>query len=271
MINKTIIKRKKDIKPTKSILIVGLPGIGNVGKLVAEHLKREFNAEKIATVYSPHFPHQVVMLKNGGIRLVNNRFYLIKAKKPSGNDIILLTGDAQAVTPEGQYEVNARIVDFFKNELDGRFVYTIGGYNIGEGMGTKPRVFGNATDKKVINQFKGSDVVFGKSRGVIWGSAGLIIAFAKMQKLDGVCLMGETTNFLDVDASAAKAVIIQLSKRLNLDINTADLDKIIERTAKAVMELEKQVGNLNLGQQPYPISSGKPGGDESERRPSYIR
>lgn len=270
MINKTIIKRKKDIKPTKSILIVGLPGIGNVGKLVAEHLKREFNAEKFATIYSPHFPHQVVMLKNGGVRLVNNRFYLIKAKKQSGSDIILLTGDAQAVTPEGQYEVNARIVDFFKNELDGKFVYTIGGYNIGEGIGSNPRVFGNATDKKVIDQFKGSEVVFGKSKGVIWGSAGLIIAFAKMQKLDGVCLMGETS-FLDVDASAAKAVIIQLSKRLNLDINTANLDKIIERTAKAVRELEKQVGNLNLGQQPYPLGSGKGGGDESERMPSYIR
>lgn len=266
MIDRTIIKMKKGTKLNKPILIVGLPGIGNVGKLVAEHLKREFHAEKFATLYSPHFPHQVVMLKNGGVRLVNNRFYLIKNKKNS-NDIIILTGDAQAVTPEGQYEVNSKIVDFFKNQLGGKFIYTIGGYNIGEGLGKSSRVFGNATDKGVVGQFKNTDVIFGKSKGVIWGSAGLIIAFAKMQKVEAICLMGETS-FLDVDASAAKAVLIQLSKKLSLDINTADLDKIIERTAKAILELEKQAGNLNLAQQ-YPM----PGGEdkEGERRPSYIR
>jgi hypothetical protein len=268
MIDKTLIRRKKGIKTNKPILIVGLPGIGNVGKLVVEHLRRELGAVKIATLYSPHFPHQVVMLKNGEVRLVNNRFYLIKAKKPSGNDLILLTGDAQAITPEGQYEVNSKIVDYFIEELDGKFVYTIGGYNIGEGMVGKPRVFGNTTGKNVIEQFKNTDVIFGKSKGAIWGSAGLIIAFAKMRKLDGICIMGETS-FLEVDASAAKAVIVQLSKKLNLNINTEDLDKIIEKTAKAVIELEKQVGNLNLGQQ-YPIS-GKEIGPGESANPSYIR
>src|SRR5580700_446866 len=166
MIDKTIIRMKKDVKPNKPIIIVGLPGIGNVGKLVAEHLRKEFGAEKFATMYSPHFPHQVVMLKNGGVRLVNNRFYIIKAKKPMTNDIILLTGDVQAMTPEGQYEVNSKLIDFFKNELQTKFIYTIGGYNIGgEGLTEKPRVFGNATDKSVISQFKGTDVIFGKSKG----------------------------------------------------------------------------------------------------------
>ncbi|MGD0728521.1 MAG: proteasome assembly chaperone family protein [Candidatus Micrarchaeaceae archaeon] len=267
MITKTVIKRKKGIKANKSILVVGLPGIGNVGKLIAEHLKKELNAEKIATLYSPHFPHQVIMLKNGKIRLVNNRFYIIKAKKPNTNDIILLTGDAQALSSEGQYEVNAKIVDFFKQELDGQFIYTIGGYNIGENMATKPRVFANATSSEVIKQFKGSDVIFGKSKGVIFGSAGLIIAFAKMQKIDGVCLMGET-GFLEVDASAAKAVLLQLSKRLNIKTNTTNLDKIIEKTAKAVKELEAQMGG-SMGQpMPYPIG-GK--AEKDAPHPSYIR
>lgn len=269
MIEKTTIKMKKGIKPNKPILIVGLPGIGNVGKLVVEHLRREFEAKKFATMYSPHFPHQVVMLKNGGIRLVNNRFYIIKAKERR-SDIILLTGDVQAVTTEGQYEVNAKIIKFFKEELGGGYIYTIGGYNINEGAVQNPRVFGNVTDKKLIVQFKGTEVLFGKSRGTIFGSAGMIIAFAKMERLDGVCLMGETS-FLSTDASAAKAVIIQLSKKLNLDINTGNLDKIIERTAKAITELEKQVGGLNIGQpQGYPAVGGKDN-DDDNRRPSYIR
>lgn len=268
MIQKTTIKMKKGLKFNKPVLVVGLPGIGNVGKLVTEHLRKEFKAEKFATLYSQHFPHQVVMLKNGGVRLVNNRFYLIKGKK-NGPDIILLTGDVQAITPEGQYEVNAKIVDFFKNRLGGNYIYTIGGYSIGEAMTSKPRVFANATGQKVIDQFKGSSVIFGKSKGMIWGSAGLIIAFAKMANIDGVCLMGETS-FLDVDASAAKAVIIELAKKINLNVNTADLDVIIEQTAKAVRELENQAG-MGMGQQmPYPLGgTGTP--KDEHGHPSYIR
>lgn len=268
MINKTIIKMKKGIKPHNPILIVGLPGIGNVGKLVAEHLKRELKAKKFATIYSPHFPHQVVMLKNGGVRLVNNRFYLIKLKKQQ-NDIVLLTGDAQPITPEGQYEVNAKIIEFFKEQLGGQFVYTVGGYNIGNGMrGSNPRVFGNATGKDVISQFKGTNILFGKSKGTIWGSAGLLVAFAKMNNLKGICIMGETA-MLEFDASAAKAVIISLSKKLNLDINTADLDKMIERTSKIVSEIEKQMGGINLGQQYQQLGQEGPVGKDT--KPSYIR
>lgn len=265
MIDRTMIRKKKGLKLNKPILVVGLPGIGNVGKLVAEHLKKEFKAERIATLYSPHFPPQVVMLKNGGVRIVSNRFYLIKSKKAGGSDIVILTGDVQAVTTEGQYEVNARIVDFFRNGMNGKFIYTIGGYSLGEAIPSKPRVFGNATGKEVINMFKGTDVIFGKSKGIIWGSAGLIVALAKMQKMDAVCLMGETS-FLDVDASAAKVVTIQLAKMLGLNVNTANLDKIIEKTANAVRELERQAG-MSIGQQQGQYVPPT----DNEHKPSYIR
>ena len=139
-------------------------------------------------------------------------------------------------------------------------------------MPSKPRVFGNATTKGVIDQFKGTDVIFGKSKGIIWGSAGLIIAFAKMSDLDAVCLMGETS-LLDVDASAAKAVTIQLAKKLNLNIKTDDLDRIIDKTAKAIRELERQAGGVNIGQQfQFPSPGPAQGAEEASRdRPSYIR
>jgi uncharacterized protein (TIGR00162 family) len=232
----TIIKMKNDVRLNKPILIVGLPGIGNVGKLVAEQLRREFKAVKFATLYSPHFPHQVIMRKDGGIRLVNNRFYYIKQK--AGNDIVILTGDVQAVTPEGQYEVNEKIIDFFKEKLGGTFVYTIGGYSESESIIKEPRVFANATSAETIKQFSSLDIHFGKTKGAIWGSAGLILAFAKMKKLEGICLMGET-GLLDADPAAAKAVIMVLAKKLNLNVDTKKLDEMIENTAKALKALEQ--------------------------------
>lgn len=264
--NGTVIRVSKDVKPNKPILIAGLPGIGNVGKLVVDHLRRELRAEKFATLYSDHFPHQVIMLKSGGVRLVNNRFYYAKSKSKNGNDIVLLTGDVQAVTPEGQYEVNSKIVEFFK-KLDGTFIYTIGGYSIAQGIVKNPRVFANVSRKEIISQFKGLDIKFGESKGIIWGSAGLIIAFAKMQAMDGICLMGETA-FLEADANAAKAVIETLSKKLKLEIDTAGLDKIIKKTNTALQGMEQQIG---IGMPPaggVPIAGE---GADLTQKPSYIR
>src|SRR3972149_6895941 len=45
-------------KLTDPIFIEGLPGIGNVGKLAAEHLKDELKAVKFAEIYSKYFPPQ---------------------------------------------------------------------------------------------------------------------------------------------------------------------------------------------------------------------
>ena len=63
---KTTIYYDKKVKLHNPILVVGLPGIGTVGSLVGEHLKTSLNAKKFATLQSPHFLHQVLMLKNGG-------------------------------------------------------------------------------------------------------------------------------------------------------------------------------------------------------------
>jgi len=258
---KTTIVFKKGIKLRDPIMIVGLPGIGNVGKLVAEHLRREYKAKKFATLYSSYLPDRVVMLKNGRVRLSNNSFYLLKAKKGIKNDIVLLTGDAQGISSRGRYEINAKILDFFREKLKGSFIYTIGGYNAGTALVKAPRVFGSATSKRVVEQFKGSDVVFGKAHGFIMGSAGLIIAFSKMRGMDAICLMGETS-LLDVDASAAKVVLLVLAKRLNLHINMGKIDKMIEDTAKFVRDLERQVA---VGTQLEQLHK------EPEAHPSYIR
>ena len=249
-----IIKNEK-IKLKDPILIAGFPGVGNVGKIVVRHLKKEFKAKRIATVYSPGFPPQVVMKRNGGIRLLNNSFYLIR--RPA-NDIVLLTGDVQAMTQESQYEINEAIVDFFANDLGGKFIFTVGGYNSGDNNIETPKVFANATDPSVFKSFKKSDIVIGKSRGTIMGSAGMILAFAKMKKLSGICLMGET-RIMDLDASAAKAVLIVLSEAIKLKVNTNNLDIIIKSTAEAIKEAEKQM-NSQGGQ-----------AIDGESQPSYIR
>ncbi len=229
---KTRIYYKKH-KFRKPILVVGLPGIGSVGALVGEHLKAELEAKRFATLYSPHFIHQTLMLKSGYTRLISNRFYY---KELKSNTLILLLGDTQAPTPEGQYEVNEEIVRFFKH-IGGKMIYTIGGYSAGNQIIQSPKVFGVATDKKTKDALSKKGVIFGKTNGAIWGAAGLIVSFAKKYKIPAACIMGET-GVLEIDANAARAVLQTLNKVIAVDVNLDNIDKIKKETDRLIKELE---------------------------------
>ncbi len=261
--DKTKIYYNKKVKLTDAVMIVGLPGIGNVGSLVGRYLKTEFNAEKFGTLYSPHFPHQVIMTKKGGMRLVSNRFYRFKNKahgkggkggKNHNGDIVLLVGDTQAASPEGQYEVNEKIIQFFKH-IGGKTVYTIGGYNINNQYVHTPRVFGVASNKTLRATLSKSGIIFGKASGMIWGSAGLLPAFAKKHNLNSACIMGET-GLLEMDANSAKSVLEVLSKVLGMKINLENIDKIKQETEKMLKNLEDLAKHGEGGTDNKPSSEG---------------
>lgn len=244
----------KSIKLNDPILFVGLPGIGSIGSLVGEHLKNELKAKKFATLYSPHFPYQIIMLKNGGFRLVNNRFYYYKGEKGK-SDLVILLGDAQPITSEGQYDVNERIVEFFK-KLGGRRIYTIGGYTMGAQYVKSPKVFGVGTDADTISSIKSHGVTPTEATGMsVMGSAGMIVAFSKKHRIKAACIMGET-GLVEVDANSAKAVLGVINKMLGMEIKTDNLEKLRGETERMLKELEE------ASQGPHP---------EQEGKQSYIR
>lgn len=178
------------------------------------------------------------MLKNGSFRLVSNRFYFAKGKR-GRSDIILLMGDAQPLTPEGQYEVNEKIVEFFK-QMGGTRIFTIGGYSMGGQYVKTPRVFGLATDSDTVSQIKRLGVTPTDSTGMsVLGSAGMIVAFSKKHKISAACIMGET-GMLDVDANSAKAVLQVIGKVLGMEIKLGSIDKLRGETEKMLGELSDQ-------------------------------
>ena len=75
---KYITKKPKLKNP---ILIEGLPGIGNVGKLAVEHLIDSIKAVKFAQLYSKDFPPQVFINPDGTIELVKMNFIIGKQRR----------------------------------------------------------------------------------------------------------------------------------------------------------------------------------------------
>jgi uncharacterized protein (TIGR00162 family) len=222
---KTVIKELVNIELKNPILVEGFPGLGMVGSIATQYLVNQLKAQKMATLYSPHFPYHVIVDKKGGARLLRGDFYFLK-NDGGENDFIFLTGDSQAQTIEGQFEVANSILDFAEKKKV-KTIITIGGYrNEVEdspkvvAVSTNPTLFEKALKAKAISSEAGTPIV---------GTAGLLVGMAKFRKLDAICLLGETRGYLP-DPKTAKSVIEILQGILGVKVDLKGLDKEIEQS-----------------------------------------
>lgn len=250
----TSIVEIEKIKLKNGVLITGLPGIGLIGRVVGKYLVDELKAKKVAELISPHFPHQVFMTKKGGMKLIKNKFYLVKTKT---QDILILVGDVQAINSYGQYEVADVVLEYIKR-IGGKKILTVGGYSTGKINETR-RIFGVVTSKNMLKQFKKNGVVFGVARGSIVGAAGLLPALSKLKGLEGGCLMGETHGGY-VDVAAAKNIVVMLSKMLGFKIDTTKLEQKAKDGEKVLKKIEEELQRNAIT--PY---------EPTEKDVSYIR
>ncbi len=216
-----VFKEKPNLRDP--VFIEGLPGVGNVGKLAAEHLVDQLKAVKFAEIFSKFFPPQVLVNDSGVIRLVSNEMYYV-SRPEAANDLVIMTGDYQGLTPEGQYELSDRTLQVIK-ELGVKRMYTLGGYGLGR-MIDKPRVLGAATDQKLVEEMKLNGVTFSKGEpgsGIV-GASGLLLGLGNIYGIGSVCLMGETSGYF-VDPKGAQAVLEVLAKILGVKIDFAELEE----------------------------------------------
>jgi len=225
---------KPDVKD--AVLIEGLPGIGNVGKIAAKHLIKELNAKKFATLYSHTFPPQVLIRKNGTILTMKNDFYYWKSDRGT-KDLIFVTGNTQSATPQGQYELAELIWDVAK-PYGISSLYTLGGLGIGR-IVEKAKVYGAVTNPKLIPELEKLGVIIKREGiGQIIGISGLLLGQSMRNKVDGVCLMGETSGYY-LDPNSAKSVAEVLTRCLDLKIDMESLRKRARDTEKRMAEAQE--------------------------------
>ncbi len=217
-------------------LIEGLPGMGYVGKLAAEHLAEELHAKKFAELYSPHFPHHVAIEPGGVLRLVKNDFYHASS---NGKDIIIVVGDAQAVTPEGHHEVVEKILDVAE-QFGVKQLFTLGGYATGRYSKTKPKVVGVFSSPELIEEYKKYDITIERGGGPIIGASGLLLGRGKLRGMSGLCLLGETHGMV-VDHRSAKVVLEVLNNILGIKVDMTHLEHRAKETERMLERIRKEM------------------------------
>lgn len=232
----TIIKVLEKPKLRKPMLIEGLPGIGNVGRIAAGYLISELKMKKFAELYSPHFLPLVLLHDNAVAATLKCEFYYCK----SGCDLIVLTGDTQSISPEGHYDVCDKILDFIE-KLGVKEIITLGGFAEPQPV-AEPKVIGAVNDKDLLKKYEKFGIDFGKEHtvGTIVGASGLLLGLGKIRGMNGLCLMGETIGLpMVTDPKAADKVLQVLSKILGVKLDLTKLEKTIKEMEEKIRKTEK--------------------------------
>ncbi len=217
------------------ILIAGLPDSGRVAKIVLDHLIKTLKAVPLGYLYSDYLPPRVLLKPDGTPELMKHEFYYwlnTDSTDGGGHDLVLYTGDAQPILPEGAFRLSDAVVNLAQ-QLGVETLVTVGAFITGR-ISDNPKVYGAASEKDLVKELKSLDVEIIDSGAVTWMN-GLIPGLAKVRNLKGLFLSGETSGFM-VDPRAAMLILRVLIRKLGLQIEMKELEAQAKEIDDALKE-----------------------------------
>lgn len=273
------VKYHKKTKSRNGVMIIGLPGVGLVGRLAAEYLATSFKGVHVASLYSDAFPPNIISTPDSTVHIIRNEVFKISTKKgKKARDVYVLVGDAQpALPPQGfynaQHAFSADLIEL-ASKLGCKSVYTIAGLPSQDRVKQGSKVSALATTKEAFKQLKGSYTKTGPGLPVN-GAAGLALQYALMNGLDGACLISTTSPELvypDFGAAAAILKVLDSSLSLGLDVKVLDKkSKEFEVQLKKALKAQEFVPKQQQQEIPRGYEFPKEQVKNDGRFPSYIR
>lgn len=232
----------------KPILLMGLPGMGMVGKMTVAYLIEELLAEEVVRIYSSFFP-SICFLDKGGLgRLTRCEIYAANDTKPN---FLLFTGDCQPLSC-GMVQVISTVLDVAQ-ETNVDTVIAIGGLRTQNGPDVAAFVF-SEEDATFLEKYKLEML----SSGQVTGAVGVMTALAAERGIKSFGMLGRLYSEAPVDPTAAQNVLRKLVDIYKLDL---DLDKFSDMIEEA---REKEVIREKL------VESIREKTDEEERSSCYF-
>lgn len=233
----------KKPKLKKTTFIEGLPGIGNVGKVVIDFIVDELDAKKIYEITSNTFPHSVFVNENNLVELPKIEMFY---KKCNGHNLLLMGGDVQPIDEVSSYEFSEKILDLIEG-FNTKEIITLGGIGLAE-IPKKPKIYCTGNSKKIIEKYKSKkihDNLYGIV-GPIVGVSGLLLGLASKRKIDAIALLAETYGHpMYLGVKGAREILKVLNDKLNLNINVNKLEKEIRYIEKQIVKRTEELSNIS--------------------------
>lgn len=228
-----LVKKLKRVQFRNPIMIEGLPGMGNVGKITVDFIIESLKASKVYEISSYNFPNCVFVNEKGNTELPKVEIY---HKKLKNRDLFLVSGDMQPSDDRGCYEFCDKLLDIFQKSK-GKEIITLGGMGMEEPP-KKPKIYCAGTDNGIMKKYMVNGVKSSKGViGPIIGVSGLLTGLAKERGMKGVSMLVETLGMPTyLGVKEARELLKILNGKLKLGLNMKELDKEVKVIEKEINE-----------------------------------
>ncbi len=241
------------------ILVASWPGIGNIGIIAVDTLRRILEAEELGEIepWEFFYPNRVLIRKGvlESLEFPTSQFYF---KRIRGGDIVFFIGEEQPteggrIYAEGKKAYHmANLVLDVAERFGCRRIYTSGAAVALIHHTTKPRVWAVPNGQSLISEMRAyqntvlmSDIEGRGGHGHITGLNGLLLGVAKKRGLEAICLMGEIPVYLQglplSYPKASKSVLEVLSHNLKVEPNLDTLDELDRKAQQRIEEFYQQI------------------------------
>ncbi len=242
------------------VMIVGWPGIGDVGLVAVDTLRATTEAVELGEIESWDFFYpKKVIIKTGileDLEFPTNKFYF---KRFERNDLIFFLGEEQPKkqTASGYAEGEeayrmANLVLNVAEKFGCRRIYTSGAAVAFTHHSVRPRVWAVPNTEKLMEEIKKypntilmSHVEGRGGRGFISGLNGLLLGAARKRGFEGVCLMGEIPVYfqglLIPYPGASKSVLKVFGEVLGIKIDFGKFDEKYQGMEKKIEDIYSQI------------------------------
>ena len=252
--------------------VVGLPGIGNVGKIVTDYIIEHLNAKEIGKFYVDTPP--MVFPTQDGIEFPSVRMYHasygksgknVNESKSQGkkngkngkegkkNSFLFIAGDYQPREAKC-FDFCAQVLDIFQ-KVKGKQIIILGGASL-PAMGKTPEVYAISSKNELMKRYSkiapGLKTAHG-NLGPIVGVAGVLLGMAKDKNIDATAFLTETTDKNYFDSRSVSKALELLNKLTGISVDTKKFDarvKNIDAEISALHDLlEGEQGEMQIGTQ----------------------
>ncbi len=253
------VKLYKEPRLERPELIVGWPGIGNIGIVAVDTIREQIQAEEFGEIEAHDFfyPRRVTIKADllEDLEFPVCKFYYKRLDK---KDLIIFIGEEQPTDSGRMYAEGRKAYQMANLVLDvaERFgcprVYTSGAAVALVHHTLKPRVWAVPNKEELIDELKRyentvliSEVEGRGGQGNITGLNGLLLGVAKKRGLAGVCLMGEIPDYLSGAPfpypRASKSVLEVMSSVLGIPFDPSKLDNMDARVGEIIESIYEQL------------------------------
>jgi proteasome assembly chaperone (PAC2) family protein len=242
------------------VMIVGWPGIGNIGLIAVDMLRATTEAEEFGEIegWDFFYPKKVI-IKTGlleDLEFPTNKFYFKRLEK---NDLIFFLGEEQpkkqSASGYAEGEEAYRMANLVLNVAEKfgcRRIYTSGAAVAFIHHSVRSRVWAVPNTEKLIEEIKKypntvlmSQVEERGGQGFISGLNGLLLGVARKRGFEGVCLMGEIPVYLQglliPYPWASKSVLEVFGEVLRIKIDFGKFDEKYQGMEKKIEDIYNQI------------------------------